>query len=193
MVQFTRLFVSLCLIAASVSSPTKRTAAQVEADIAKISSQATAWDKDIKGFPDSGMLGFLKIDLAAESLESSLKTATSDVKANGALSEADGTTILSEVQAILPVILDALARLTAEKPSFAALLVPGIPAVVLADLKALNASTDAFANALLAAAPVRPSNYARKSWMADLISAGRPGASVNLCSDWIMDEPTNDR
>ncbi|KAJ7243178.1 hydrophobic surface binding protein A-domain-containing protein [Mycena haematopus] len=153
MVQFTRSLFSLCLIAASFALPAKRTVAQIESDIASISTQVTALDNDIKGFPASGLVGALNIHNAAGSLETTLNTGTSDVEANGPFDEADGTTILNSVQAIEPVILDALSRLATEEPSFAALPIGGIPALVLADLKTLKADTDAFAAALIAAAP----------------------------------------
>ncbi|KAF7358777.1 Hydrophobic surface binding protein [Mycena sanguinolenta] len=153
MVQFTRSFFSLCLIAASFALPTKRTVAQVEADIASVSSQVTTLDNDIKGFPASGLLGALNIDTAANTLESRLNTATSDVKANGALDEADATTILNSVQAIEPVILDALSRLAADEPSAAALPIPGVPGLILSELQTLKTDADAFFAALIAAVP----------------------------------------
>ncbi|KAF7349324.1 Hydrophobic surface binding protein [Mycena sanguinolenta] len=151
MVQFTRLFVSLCLIAASASAPTKRTVAQVEADIAKISSQVTALDNDIKGFPASGLPGVLNIHSTAQSLQSNFKTATSDVKANGAFNEADGTTILNDVLPIQPVLIGALSHIAAQKPAFAN--VPGAPSLILSDLRTLKTDEDAFGAALIAAAP----------------------------------------
>jgi len=153
MVQFSRLFFSLSVIAVSFAIPAKRTVAQVEADIASISSQVTTLDNDIKGFPASGLVGALGIHTAAGNLETTLTTATTDVTNTGAVSEADGTTILNSVLAIEPVILDALTQITAKQPSFAALPIGGIPALVLQDLKNLNASTGSFSAALIASAP----------------------------------------
>ncbi|KAF7334745.1 Hydrophobic surface binding protein [Mycena sanguinolenta] len=153
MVQFTRLFFSLCLIVASFAVTTKRTVAQIEADLASISTQVTALDNDVKGFPASGLAGALNINTAATNLESGLNTGTSDVKANGPLDEADGTTILNDVLAIEPVIIDALTRIAAEEPEFAALPVAGIPALVLEDLETLKADIDEFVEAIMSTGP----------------------------------------
>ncbi|KAJ6492148.1 hydrophobic surface binding protein [Mycena sanguinolenta] len=157
MVQFTRSFFSLCFIAATFALPTKRTVAQVEADIASVSSQVTTLDNDIKGFPASGLLGALNIDTAANTLASRLNTATSDLKENGALDEADATTILNSVQAIEPVILDALSRLAGDEPAAvsysAALPIPGVPGLILSELQTLKADADAFSAALIGAVP----------------------------------------
>ncbi|KAF7349333.1 hypothetical protein MSAN_01722900 [Mycena sanguinolenta] len=65
MVQFTRSFFSLCLIAASFAGPTKRTVAQVEADIANISNQLTALKDAINSLPDSDLVGALVFTTAS--------------------------------------------------------------------------------------------------------------------------------
>ncbi|KAF7349340.1 Hydrophobic surface binding protein [Mycena sanguinolenta] len=171
MVQFTRSFFSLCLVAASFAVPTKRTVAQVEADIANIATQVTALDNDIKGFPASGLVGALNINTASTNLETTLNTATTDVKNTGAVDEADATTILNSVKAIQPVIIDGLTRISTEEPAFVnntpfrrrlefliymhrrLLPVAGIPALVLLDLQTLKTDTDAFGAALISAAP----------------------------------------
>ncbi|KAJ7637249.1 hydrophobic surface binding protein [Mycena polygramma] len=153
MVHFSPLLVSLSLVAASLATPVKRTVAQVEADIASISTQVTTLDNDISAFPASGLAGALSIHTAAGTLESTLNTGTSDVTATGTFSEADGTTILHAVEAIEPTILDALSQITAKQADFAALPIGGLPALILQDLKTLKTDTDAFAAALIAAAP----------------------------------------
>ncbi|KAF7349329.1 Hydrophobic surface binding protein [Mycena sanguinolenta] len=151
MVQFTRLFVSLCLIAASVSSPTKRTVAQVEADIASISTQLTTLDEEIKDFTAPDPLGALSIQMTTGSLEHTLNTATLHVKETGPIGEADAPTILDSVEAIEPIIIDALTQIAGKKANFAALLVA--PPVVLADLETLKTDTDELGAALISVAP----------------------------------------
>lgn len=98
------------------------------------------------------------------------------IKSNGALDVADGTTILDDVSAISPVIQTALTNIVAKKPAFTSERhlrpptklysrdlkqhlalngeVGGILALVLQDLEDLNSNTTAFANALIADAPV---------------------------------------
>ncbi|KAF7349321.1 Hydrophobic surface binding protein [Mycena sanguinolenta] len=150
MVQFTRSFCSLCLIAVSFAAPTKRTVAQVEADITDISNQATTLDNDIKGFPASGIFGALAMENAVGSLETALNKGTSDVQATGLINEADATTMLNAVKAIEPTIIDGLEQLTAKESD---IFRDPPKEVVLSDLKNLQTATDAFAGALIAAAP----------------------------------------
>ncbi len=54
MVQLSSFFAALTVVTAVCSAPTKRTVAQVEADIATISTQVTALDNAITAFPDTG-------------------------------------------------------------------------------------------------------------------------------------------
>ncbi|KAJ7207202.1 hydrophobic surface binding protein, partial [Mycena pura] len=155
MVQLSLSLFVLSLFAVSFTNPVKRTVAQVESDIATISTQLTSLDNDIKGFPASGLVGALNIHSAAGTLDNTLNSATTDVTATGTVDVADGTTILNAVQAFVPTIQDATTRISGDKAAFAAQPIGGLPALVLSDLKALNASTIAFANALIAGAPVR--------------------------------------
>ncbi|KAF7349323.1 Hydrophobic surface binding protein [Mycena sanguinolenta] len=156
MVQFTRSFFSLCLIAASFAAPAKRTVAQVEADIANISNQVGALDNAIKGLPDSGLVGALAIPTEMELLGTSLNTGTSDMKATGLLDETDATTILSAVKVIVPIINAALQHLTAQASNLVNNLLglAEIRASVDSALQKLQNSTDTFVATLAAAAPV---------------------------------------
>ena len=88
------------------------------------------------------------------------------------MSDADGTTLFNAVEAIAPIIEDALTGIVAKKPAFVgqyfnsflrsilyrtnviALPLGGVPALILQDLTFLNGNTTAFANALIANAPV---------------------------------------
>ncbi|KAF7349332.1 Hydrophobic surface binding protein [Mycena sanguinolenta] len=153
MVQFTRSFLSLCLIAASFAGPTKRTVAQVEADIASISTQVNALDDLIEGFPASGILGASALPAEMALLGAALNTGTSDIKATGPLDEADATTILNAVQQVIqPVISVTLAQLN----GIASHLLDDaeFKASVVSALQNLQTSIDAFVAALAAAAPV---------------------------------------
>jgi hypothetical protein len=110
-----------------------------------------------------------------DSVITTLNGAVTDVTATSQLSEADGRTILSSVEAIEPTILDALTNIVVKKPAFvrvyfsllagperlttslflqAALPIGGLPALILQDLKNLKTATVAFANGLVSIAPV---------------------------------------
>ncbi|KAJ7048528.1 hydrophobic surface binding protein [Mycena amicta] len=126
------LVVVSSLFALVFAIPTKRTAAQVEADLRNISTQVTNLDTQIKGFPASGLAGALT---------------------NGPVDDTDGNAILAIVQGFQPTILDALTRLVADKAAFASEPISGLPALVHQDLVNLLTATQSLAAALIANAP----------------------------------------
>ncbi|KAF7350366.1 Hydrophobic surface binding protein [Mycena venus] len=135
--------------------PFKRTVAQVESDIASISSQVTTLDNDIKGFPASGLVGALVLAAAFPSACFHVLLSINGQKATGSVSEADANTILKSVMAFEPTILDALTQIATKKAAFDALPVGGLSALVLQDLQNLKTFTDGFSSALITSAPVR--------------------------------------
>ncbi|KAJ7624911.1 hydrophobic surface binding protein A-domain-containing protein [Roridomyces roridus] len=156
MVQLTRLLFVASLLATNLATLTKRQGGviTIENDIANISMVASILDTQVNGFPASGLAGALAINTDAGNLVSALNKGTTDIKATpGPLSESVGTTIVQEVEAMEPLILTAATTLVKEKPSFAALPIAGIPALILADLQAINASNGAFLDALIAILP----------------------------------------
>ncbi|KAF8189495.1 hydrophobic surface binding protein [Mycena galopus ATCC 62051] len=155
MVQITRFLTVLSVAAVGLALSLKRDPATVESDIATISAQVTALDNAIEAFPLTGgsLVNALAIHTDATTLVTTLQKAVTDVDATSPLSEADGTTILSAVEAFEPVILDALTDIVVKKPAFAALPIGGLPALILVDLQNLKTATVAFANGLITIAP----------------------------------------
>lgn len=91
----------------------------------------------------------------ATALNSTIASATPDVLALPTpVDESDADTILSDVEAFEPTIIDALTNIITKKAYFDALPLGGVSALVAADLVALNSTTEAFGAALIAAAPV---------------------------------------
>lgn len=70
------------------------------------------------------------------------------------VAESDAQTILADVQAFQPTIIDALKEIVIKKPIFDGLPLGGVSSLVKQDLGTLNSSTFAFEAALIAAAPV---------------------------------------
>ncbi|GLB38902.1 putative hydrophobic surface binding protein [Lyophyllum shimeji] len=151
--RFTSLFVLASLAVSSFAS----TVADVQADIADISSKTTALDNSINAFANPGgtLTQALTIHNNAVALGSSLDHGTTDANAVAPLpiSEADGRSILTNLEALEPTIDDALDGIIARKDAFVALPLGGIPALVKQDLTNLNASTSAFEAALIVNAP----------------------------------------
>ncbi|KAF9473026.1 hydrophobic surface binding protein [Pholiota conissans] len=140
----------------SFSAAALATVVKIEADITTLSTAVTSLDKSINAYPNTGgtVAGALVIHTEAQGLINDLGTATTDIQAtSGLLSLSDGKTILSSVQAIQPVILDALTVLVKKKAALQALPLGGVPAIVLADLKSLNTTAVKFADSLLKICP----------------------------------------
>ncbi|KAJ7101305.1 hydrophobic surface binding protein [Mycena belliarum] len=155
MVQLSRFFTVLSVATVSLALIVGRDVAKVKADIATITTQVTTLDNAIQAFPLSGgsLLNALTIHNTATGLITTLNGATTDVTSTGPLGEADGRAVLTSVEAIQPVILDALTNIVVKKPGFASLPIGGLPALILQDLKNLKTATSAFATALVANAP----------------------------------------
>ncbi|KAF8885357.1 hydrophobic surface binding protein A-domain-containing protein [Infundibulicybe gibba] len=150
----TLVFASLALTGFAAPN-VKRTVAQVEADIAKISAQLTTLDNAIKAFGTSkSLVQALAIHTDATTLVTDINTGTTDVKATATpIAEADGQAILTAVGGLETPITTALNDITGQKANIAALPIGGIPALVCQDLKNLQTATAAFAASLVAAAP----------------------------------------
>ncbi|KAG6910609.1 hypothetical protein DXG01_009118 [Tephrocybe rancida] len=147
------------LIAWSVSTPFKRTVAQVEADIARISTQATAFDNAIELFASSGIASLMDALSSALNLTSQFNTATTDV---------------AILEAFEPTIIDALTNIINKKAAFQELAIARIPALVLSGLRTLNTSSaaacDAFERGLTGAT------------LADLVTEARQTQSIGTAA-----------
>ncbi|KAJ7935182.1 hydrophobic surface binding protein [Mycena leptocephala] len=154
MVQLSSFLVSLLLLTASLGTPLKRTVAQIEADIASITTQVTTLHSAVQAFPATGLAGALGIHTAAMTLETTVKQAAADINvATGPLSEADGSTILNSIVALEPTMLDALQQLIAKHLDFVALPVERFAALIRQDLVVCATSEEALAQALFAVLP----------------------------------------
>ncbi|KAF8201396.1 hydrophobic surface binding protein [Pholiota molesta] len=152
-----KFYSSLVVLASIAVSSYASTVANILSDISTISSQLTTLDTTITNFPATGgsLTVALSIHSQAQTLDTSINQGTTDVTnvVPTPFSEADGNSVLTAVQGFVPTILDALNQIVIKKPAFDGLPIGGIGALVKQDLIALNASTVAFENALIAAAP----------------------------------------
>ncbi|KAF8184298.1 hydrophobic surface binding protein A-domain-containing protein [Mycena galopus ATCC 62051] len=151
MVQLSHLLLSVCLVAASLANPLKRTVHKVEADIQNIGAGATTLSNDVGGYPASGLTGAVAIHADIQGLTATVNNGANDVKATGPLNETDATTILAETAALTSFFREILEALGAQAPSWTN--IPGGQALVLSDLKSYKASTIRFLDAMIAAVP----------------------------------------
>lgn len=111
--QFSKI-VMTSLLGFALSSPIdKRTAAEVEADIATVSSDLTSFNTAINAFTGS-LIQALSLLTSYNTLASAITAATSEVTSTGALSSADSATIYADVDSLTAQITDTLTDATAK-------------------------------------------------------------------------------
>lgn len=143
----------LALALTAAASPIfLRDAITVQTDInQKIGPQFTTLSNDVDGYPASLLSGAFAIHSDFQRLVPTVNDATSDIKSAGSFSEADGISLLEDLQSLEPTILNTLSAIGSQAPAWTDL--PGGQALVLSDLNPLKTSFTDFFNALTAAAP----------------------------------------
>ncbi|KAF8639225.1 hypothetical protein AX17_001710 [Amanita inopinata Kibby_2008] len=151
------LYFLFALATTGSALPTRRDFNQLQADIGDINNKTGTLDTQLTAFPPSdssqSLGAALTIHNSANALITSLNTGTTDGQANGAFSEAEGQTVLSEMIALKPTISHALDEVVAKKPDFEALPITGLTTVIHQDLVNMQSATANFSNALIADAP----------------------------------------
>ncbi|KAG8162594.1 hypothetical protein KVR01_008359 [Diaporthe batatas] len=142
--QFSKIAMASLLGLALGSPVDKRTPAQVEADIADISSDLTSFNTAINAFTGS-LIQALSLLTSYNNLASAITTATSQVTSTGALAAADSATIYADVQSLTAQITDTLGDATAKQSVVAS---SGYTSSVCDALSTLSADSDAFFTAL---------------------------------------------
>ncbi|KAI3396070.1 hypothetical protein diail_487 [Diaporthe ilicicola] len=142
--QFSKI-ITASLFGLSLGSPVeRRTAAEIEADIATASSDLTSFDTAINGFTGS-LIQALSLLTSYNSLASAITTATSDVTSTGALAASDSATIYTAVSSLTDQITDTLSDATAKESVVAS---SGYTSSVCSALSTLSTDADAFFTAL---------------------------------------------
>jgi hypothetical protein len=103
MVLFARLLI-LALTAAATPI-LRRDASTVENDITqKIGPQITKLNNDANSFPSSGSTGAQTIHNDFQTLATTVVVTTDDIKSTGSFGVIEGTTILADVQGLIPTL-----------------------------------------------------------------------------------------
>ncbi|KAF8881767.1 hypothetical protein BD779DRAFT_1473244 [Infundibulicybe gibba] len=134
----------------------KRTVATVENDIAQTAARLTALHDSLTAIPSTGGTLFraLTVHSASVTVTSNFTQTATDISAlPTGLSESDGSIVSQEVLAMGPPLIDILTSFTTKRPSFFALPIGEIPALVLQDLLNLRMAVDLFLTALIGALP----------------------------------------
>jgi hypothetical protein len=140
-------------LTASATPLVPRDAVTVENDITqKIGPQFKTLDTDLNGFPASGLEGALDIAKDLQIVISTMNQATRNIQSTGSFGEADGTTILANLQAHVPLFLATLGKIGSQEPAWAT--IPGGQDVVLRRLKSLNTAFSDYTNAIIRSEPL---------------------------------------
>ncbi|OAQ69959.1 hydrophobic surface binding protein A domain-containing protein [Pochonia chlamydosporia 170] len=150
MISLTKLL--LLVLPVTSASVIPRDINQVHHDITQeLGPQWTSLNKDVNGFPASGLTGAVTIASSMTTLASMTNTATVNVKSGRSFDAAGGTTVIAELQAIIPTILSTLGTLGSQAPAWTS--IPGGMALVLNQLQSLNKTSSDYLDAIKAAEP----------------------------------------
>ncbi|KAE8343225.1 hydrophobic surface binding protein A-domain-containing protein [Aspergillus arachidicola] len=149
------VFIAKLLVLALTAAATpilRRDATTVQNDITqKMGPQITQLNNDVSGFPASGLTGALAINNDVQELVSIVKNTISDIQNTGSFGTVSGTTILADIQNLVPTFLATLVTLDSQYEAWAG--IPGGTALVLSNLQSLNTVFTDFTNAVNAAEP----------------------------------------
>ncbi|KAF9038011.1 hydrophobic surface binding protein A-domain-containing protein [Panaeolus papilionaceus] len=148
-------FSALLVIFSCALSILATTPGQVITDIGQIITLIEELDTAIKGLSSTNISGVLTVHTDAVSLATTISTATSDTSTvtPNPVSETDGSSILNAFQRLESALITCLNDIISKKGTVSAMPITGLVALILQDLKNLQAATIAFENALLAVAP----------------------------------------
>jgi len=140
----------LLVIFAAASPMVKRDAITVEADLATVITNVKILNTTLVAFLNtSGTLAqALDIQTDIIAVNSSMAKTITDVQNSISFNETDSDAILSDIETLDPVSLDALAQLIKAKPEFDRI---GFSFIILFDLISLNSTCTALEKALLVA------------------------------------------
>ncbi|KAL7949440.1 hypothetical protein V8C42DRAFT_310901 [Trichoderma barbatum] len=147
------LWLALTATAATATAIIRRDVVTVQNDITqKLGPSLNTLNKDINGFPASGLTGALTIQTDFDNVVAILNTTTSDIKATGSFGVVSGTTILAQIQVLVPTFLASLVAIGAQASSWHS--IPGGQALILHQLQAGNTAVSIFLDAIIAAEPL---------------------------------------
>ncbi|KAH0524948.1 hypothetical protein TsFJ059_007386 [Trichoderma semiorbis] len=158
------LWLALTATAATAAAIVQRDVITVQNDITqKIGPAWTTLNNDINGFPSSGSKGAAAIQSDFTNAIAALDKTTADIKSTGSFGVVSSTTILADIQQLVPTFLSSVATLGAQKASWGN--IPDGKASILIQLRSVEASMSKFLDAVFAAEPIllKPSGLAIKA------------------------------
>ncbi|KAL6699675.1 hypothetical protein J3F84DRAFT_345007 [Trichoderma pleuroticola] len=159
----------LCLVlTATVTAATaivQRDALTVQNDITQ--EMGPGWNtlnQDLNGFPSSGFAGAITIRDDIANIVTILERTVSDIKSTGSFSTVSGTTILADIQLLMPTMLASLVTIGAQEPDWEAM---HGGSWVLSQVESMDIATSNFMDAIIAAEPLlmKPGCLALKAGM----------------------------
>src|SRR5690349_9339176 len=105
-------------LTASATPLVHRDVVTVQNDITqKIGPEMNTLNNDVNGFPASGLTGAMAIHRDIQLLVNTLGTAVSNIRSTGSFGTVSGTTILGDIQQLVPTLLATVVNLGIQAPS----------------------------------------------------------------------------
>ncbi|OAA75407.1 Cell wall galactomannoprotein [Akanthomyces lecanii RCEF 1005] len=147
-------FAKFLWLAFTVTATTiRRDADTVQKDITQsIGPQVYDLKAEIDAFPGTGLTGALTIHNNFNVLIATFNTATSNVKSAGSFSNVAGTTILTSLQALVPIGISTLLTIELQVSSWAS--IPDGKALILTDLQELGNAASNYLDAIISTEPI---------------------------------------
>ncbi|KAM6481011.1 hypothetical protein HDV62DRAFT_364646 [Trichoderma sp. SZMC 28011] len=147
------LWLALTATTATAAAIVQRDVITVQNDITQqIGPTWTTLNNDINAFPNSGSKGASAIQLDFTNAIAALDTTTSDIKSTISFGVVSGTTILANIQQLVPTLLSSIITLGAQKASWSN--IPDGKASILIQLRSTEASISKFLDAVITAEPI---------------------------------------
>ncbi|EHK19261.1 uncharacterized protein TRIVIDRAFT_216595 [Trichoderma virens Gv29-8] len=147
------LWLALTATAATATAIVRRDVITVQNDITqKIGPSWTTLNQDIAAFPESGSAGATTIQKDFTNAIAALDTTTSDIQSTGSFGIVSGTTILADIQQLVPTFLAVLVTLGAQESSWSS--IEGGKSLILSQLQSSSAATSKFLDAVITAEPL---------------------------------------
>lgn len=169
---------SLVLASSASASLQIRDVAAIESDISTLSSQLQSLTDSLSAY-GGDIATALPVETSAQTLEKTLRQATSDVGTD-VVSEDDSNTILGSINSLIPNVIAALNSFVSKRDSFSDI---GLADVATQTINDLQTDTTDFANALVAvAAPeAQAAATSARACITDAFSSAVAGSTATSC------------
>ncbi|KAL7913147.1 hypothetical protein GGI35DRAFT_442155 [Trichoderma velutinum] len=173
------LWLALTATAVTATAIVRRDVITVQNDITqKIGPAWTTLNNEINAFPNSGPTGAAAILSGFTDAIAAVDKTTSDIKSTGSFGTVSGTTIIANIQVLVPTFLATLVNIGVQESSWST--IPDGKASILKQLQLGDAAMSKFLDAFIAAEPLllKAGGYAIKAQLSGAFATAQAYYSV---------------